>query len=307
MLFVAMLARLTAQQDVMFTRYMFVSNMLYNPASVGRQEGIIASVAYRNQWAGVEGAPTTLALQVESSLQSAKAGIGFNVFRDKIGFDIHTSAQVNYSYKLGLTDKVYLAMGIKGAGSFITSDFTGLITPNPGPDPLYNGVNSVFVPNVGAGLFLYSERTYLGFSIPAIASFIPKGDFTFSDDAAFLSRHYYLSTGHVFDLPNKNFQLKPSIFIKYHPSAPVQLDLNGQLWYKDLFSVGFSYRTGDAVSGMIDFAIYPNFILSYAYDYTTSDFRTIGNGAHEIILLYCFKQKEIKVPSIHKFSSMQRF
>ncbi len=306
--FLALTVTIFAQQDAMFTRYAFVSNMLYNPASTGRNDGIQTSLAYRSQWAKIAGAPTTIALAVESPLNDGRAGLGLNIFRDKIGFDQHTGIHANYAYRIPISKKYILSLGIKGGASIISSDFTDVITPNPGlVDPIYNGNIQVVVPKAGFGLFVHSDRTYIGFSIPAIFSAIPDGRFTYQDDAAFLSHHYYLTTGHVLDIPNTDLQLKPSIFIKNHPAAPLQVDINAQMWYKDIFSFGLGYRTGDAISGMIDIALTKDVVMSYAYDYTFSDFRVIADGAHEFILIYTWRKKEVRVPSIHKFSTLSRF
>lgn len=297
-----------AQQDAMFTRYTFVSNMLYNPASTGRTDGILTSLAYRTQWAKIPAAPSTIALAAESSLNDGRAGLGLNIFRDKIGFDMHTGVHANYAYRIPISSKYVLSLGIKGGASIISSDFADVITPNPGQiDPIYSENIQVVVPKAGFGFFLHNDKSYVGFSVPAVISSIPDGRFTYEDDAAFLSHHYYFTTGHVFDIPNTDLQLKPSAFVKYHPTAPLQVDLNAQMWYKDIFSFGLGYRTGDAISGMFDMALTKDIVFSYAYDYTFSDFRVIADGAHEFVLLYTWRKKEVRVPSIHKFSTLSRF
>ena len=56
----------------------------------------------------------------------------------------------------------------------------------------------------------------------------------------------------------------------------------------------------------MEIAILPNLILSYAYDYTTSDFRLIGGGAHEILIYHTFERSVSVVPSIHKFKNMPK-
>ena len=44
-----------AQQDAMFTKYMF-NSLVYNPAYAGYYKHMYVGVLYRNQWQGVEGA-----------------------------------------------------------------------------------------------------------------------------------------------------------------------------------------------------------------------------------------------------------
>lgn len=297
-----------SQQDPMFTRYMFISDMMYNPASTANNGSTRLMAFYRNQWVGLEGAPVTAGLSVEVPLESIKSGLGLNIFQDKIGFESHTAVFGNYAYRIPVSDRFTLSAGIKGGVSIFNTDFTNAITPDPIQlDPVYNGNNQTIVPRVGGGLFLSSDRTYLGVAIPYFSALIPDGGYVFAEDDAYLSRHYYMTAGHVFDINGTDLQLKPSIFLKYHKAAPLQVDISSQLWYKDLVSFGLSYRTGDAVAAIMEVALTKEMVLSYAYDYTYSEFREIGKGAHEIILMYHWKKKYVKIPSIHKFSTLPRF
>jgi type IX secretion system PorP/SprF family membrane protein len=296
------------QQDPMFTRYMFISDMMYNPASTANHGKTRLMAFYRNQWAGLEGAPVTTGISVELPLSQTKSGLGFNVFQDRIGFESHTAVYTNYAYRIPISDQFTLSAGIKAGLSIFSTDFTDASTPEPiQNDPVYNGNNQTLVPRVGGGIFLSSSKTYFGLAIPYFAASIPNSSFTFAQEEAYLSRHYYFTTGHVFDLAGADFQLKPSVFLKYHEAAPLQADFSAQIWYKDVISFGLSYRTGDAVSAMTDIALTKDMILSYAYDYTYSKFRKTGNGAHEIILVYHWQKKDVKNPSIHKFSTLPRF
>jgi type IX secretion system PorP/SprF family membrane protein len=296
------------QQDPMFTRYMFISNMMYNPASIANTDQTKMMAFYRNQWAGIQGAPVTMGLAVELPLNSSAAGLGFNIFQDKIGFETHTALYCNYAYRIPVSDSYTLSTGLKGGLSIYRANLTDAVTPDPSlSDPVFVSQAQSIVPRVGFGIFLSSDKNYVGMAIPAIVAFIPRSGFSFSDDGAFLSRHFYLTAGRVIDFANKDIQVKPSVFVKYHPSAPIQIDCAAQMWYKDVFSFGLTYRTGDAIAGIFEIAINKEMILSYAYDYTFSDFRKIAQGAHEVILTYQLKKREINIPSIHKFKILPRF
>jgi type IX secretion system PorP/SprF family membrane protein len=294
-----------AQQDAMFTRYTFINNMHYNPAVTGRYEGLRSSIAYRKQWANVPGAPSTIALGIEKNI-SDKSGLGLNVFNDKIGFDAHTGIHINYAYKIPVSQSYTLALGLKAGASILNSDFTKAITPQPGQiEPIHTNPYHKFVPRAGVGLLLTNNKSYLGFSMPNVISWLDN-DIITQDNDAYLSKHFYASIGHVIGNEVEDIQFKPSVFVKYHPSAPLQIDVNVMAWYKNRIAAGLSYRTGDAISGIVEIAITPTILMSYAYDYTASDFRRIGHGAHEIIICHTFIPTLIKVPSIHKFSTMTK-
>lgn len=294
-----------AQQDPHFTKYMYRNQGLYNPAAVGRTGDYHVGLAYRLQWAGVEGAPSTFAGNFETSLDENRAGLGVNFYQDKIGFDNHISLQVNYAYRVSFVKKGTLSMGIKGGTQLVFSEFANAVTPDL-PDPLHVGQN-VWIPRMGAGIMYYTSKWYISASVPGLVALIPKSSVRISDDQAFQSKHFYGSAGYIIDLKKDLLQLKPFVFAKYHPSAPVQVDLGLQFWYKDVFSVGGSYRTGDALAAMVEIPVMEGLHFSYAYDYTNSLFRNIGSGAHEVNIEYTWNRKKPKVPSIHKISNLPRF
>ena len=300
--------QLHAQQDPLFTRNVFISDMIYNPASTANGGDVRILGAYRNQWGALSGSPKTFVFNGEIPLENINSGIGCNIFRDAIGFDAHYGMYINYAYALKISKKIHLRLGIKGGFSLLSSDFSDVNTPDPlNSDPIYAQNLSIAIPKVGFGVFLHTDKSYFGFSIPYTAASIPNSSFTFTEDNAYLSRHMYATLGHVFKTPIDDIEIKPSVFARYHPSAPLQADISTQVWYKDLFSIGLSYRTGDALAGTCDIALSQNFIMSYAYDYTYSDFRSISAGAHEFVLIYRLKKKTVRVPAIHKFPILQRF
>lgn len=296
------------QQDPLFTRNVFISDMLYNPASTAMHGDIRAMGAYRNQWGSLVGSPKTFVLNTELPLENIHSGIGCNIFHDAIGFDSHYGIYVNYAYSINLSKNIKMRLGMKGGFSLLTSDFTDVDTPdNQNLDPIYTQNQKVSIPKVGFGIFLHNDKSYFGFSIPYTAASIPNSGFSFAEDNAYLSRHFYATLGHVISTPIDEMEVKPSIFLRYHQSAPLQADISTQVWYKDLFSIGLSYRTNDALAGTCDIALSQNLILSYAYDYTYSDFQSISAGAHECILVYRWQKKSVSIPSIHKFPILPRF
>lgn len=295
----------SSQQDPHFTKYMYRNQSLYNPSATGRMGDFHSGLTYRIQWLGIDGAPSTLAGNFEKSLDKGNAGIGFNFFYDKIGFDQNLALQINYAYRIKLSNESVLSFGIKGGANLIYSDFSNAVTPEF-TDPLHSR-NNIWIPRMGIGLMYHNSRFFIAASVPSLLAYIPEKSFQLNNDGGFLSHHFYGSMGYVIDLKKDIWQLKPFIFAKYHHTAPFQLDLGLQLWYKNVFSIGSSYRTGDAIAAMLEIPVWEGINLSYAYDYTNSLFREIGSGAHEIVIEYTWNKKKTKVPSIHKITNLPKF
>jgi hypothetical protein len=68
--------------------------------------------------------------------------------------------------------------------------------------------------------------------------------------------------------------------------APTSLDVNVNARFYKKFEIGASYRLDDSISGLINFAVTPQFRIGYAYDSVTSDIRAYAPASHEIMLLF---------------------
>ena len=92
--------------------------------------------------------------------------------------------------------------------------------------------------------------------------------------------------------------------LKGTKGAPVALDLNANLWFHDVIGLGASYRIKNAVVGMIEAQIAPQFRIGYAMDVATNGFKNEKGGTpitHEILLRYEFGIQQKKVLSPRYF------
>ena len=87
-----------SQQDPQITQNMF-DKFLYNPGVVGSQPSINVGLLHRSQWVGVDGAPTTQNLTVESRIEALHGGIGLNVINDELGPLSTKTATLSYAYR----------------------------------------------------------------------------------------------------------------------------------------------------------------------------------------------------------------
>ncbi len=54
-----------AQQDVLYTQYMF-NTLAINPAYAGSRNVVSATALYRSQWVGIPGAPKTTSVTIDA-------------------------------------------------------------------------------------------------------------------------------------------------------------------------------------------------------------------------------------------------
>ena len=180
-------------------------------------------------------------------------GLGLNIISDQIGPSTQTYVELAYSYQLNVTDKTKLSFGMDIGGSFLNVDFSKGTFENPGEPILGGETISKFYPTVGAGFFLYEDDIwYLGTSIP---NFLTDG--IYNDDVATIiddKLHFNFIGGYVFDL-NETLKFKPAFLINLVSGAPLNTNLSANFLYDSRFTLGASYRFGNAVSGLAGFQI----------------------------------------------------
>lgn len=283
---------LKAQQDAMLSQYMF-NGLFLNPAYAGSHDYASASLVHRRQWTAFEGAPVTSVLAVDGPLLNKKIGLGFMLGNDQIGVTNQTDFYANYAYHIPFRTGV-LALGLKLGASQYYSKLSSLTVWDHNDEIFMGDRKSALLPKAGCGVYYYAERYYAGVSVPTLWAYDSQRSFNFNlEESSNLRRHYYLTGGYVFFI-NPVLKLKPSVLLKYQPSAPLQADFNINALIQDKFWVGASFRTGDAVAIILEYQINKQLRVGYAFDYTVSKLNPYSGGTHEVMLGYDFG-KYIKV------------
>ena len=273
-----------AQQESQYSQYMY-NTMIINPAYTGSRGVPSFFGLYRAQWVGIEGAPKTATLSFHTPFEDKNVGLGASLYHESIGPQATNTLMVDFSYTLDF-DNSKLAFGLKGTAGFYQFNRNKLNLLY-GADVAFSGNENVFSPNIGAGVYWYSDNYYLGFSVPYILS-----SRTFSSKEKTVSivnsvQHYHLMGGYVFDVTD-DVKFKPAALLKIVKGAPLQADLSANFMFNEKFVLGAAYRWSAAVSLMAGFQINQNWFIGYAYDYETTELSKYNSGSHEIFLRYEF-------------------
>jgi type IX secretion system PorP/SprF family membrane protein len=272
-----------AQQDAQFTQYMYNTTNV-NPAYAGSRGVMSVFGLYRTQWVGLEGAPKTSAFAVNTPLNNSNLGLGVSVINDKIGPTNENTISADLSYTVPTSETFKLSFGIKGTANIFNLDVNKLDAKDQG-DPQFQNFRSKFSPNVGAGVYLHSDKAYVGLSVP---NFIETNryDEANKEVAIFKEKiNYYLIAGYVFDL-NPDIKFKPAVLAKMVEGSPLQVDLSGNFMFNDKFVVGVAYRWSAALSAMVGFQISDGLYIGYGYDRETTNLSNYNSGSHEIFLRF---------------------
>ncbi|MCS7018867.1 MAG: type IX secretion system membrane protein PorP/SprF [Cytophagales bacterium] len=288
--FLAVSLPVWAQQDPMYTQYMF-NGLVLNPAYAGSREAINITALHRTQWVGIPGAPTTTTLSAHAPVKKDNIGLGLILVNDRIGVTETNNVGFNYAYMLKMR-KGILSLGLQASVMQYRADFASVIH-NFSPDvfdPSFASVVNRWLPNFGTGVYYRTNKFYAGLSIPNILTNNLNGETNIAfigSNRARQYRHAFFTSGYVFDV-TKGLKLKPSFLLKYVDGAPLEIDLNANLWLYDMFAVGLSYRSFDSIDALFEFQVTPQLSLGYAYDYTLTPLGRYTSGTHEIMIRYEF-------------------
>lgn len=280
-----------AQQDPHYTQYMYNMSVV-NPAYAGSKENLSGGLLYRTQWVGINGAPKTGTLFVNSPI-GEKTGLGFSAITDQIGPVEETNVYADFSYTLHFAGEHRLALGLKAGATFhkvgLYSDIGDGYLPNPNDPAFSENISNTYL-NIGAGAFYYTDRYYLGFSVPNMLKSTHLDVTQNGEERKFGSetQHYFLTGGYVFNL-SETTKFKPSFMLKSAFNAPTSLDVSANVLFFDKFEAGATYRLDDSFGGMINFAVTPAIRIGYAYDHIVSSLNTSTSSSHEFILLFDLK------------------
>jgi type IX secretion system PorP/SprF family membrane protein len=293
LLFVLSALSVFGQQDAQYTQYMYNMNVL-NPAYAGSRGNLSIGLLGRAQWVGIAGAPQTITLAVNGPI-GKNIGLGLSAISDSFGPVTEQSLYVDFSYSIKTSEIGRLAFGVKAGASFLNVDLLSL-NPNAPEfsNTLTDNINEMY-PNIGAGAYYYTDRFYLGLSVPNLIDSAHLKETSGVVSTATEEMHYFLTSGYVFQLSDA-FKLKPSFLFKGSFGSPLSLDLSTNVLIYDKFELGLSYRFDDSVSAMAGFQVTPEIRVGYAFDYTVSNFGNYNSGSHEILLLFDFINNKLKSP-----------
>lgn len=275
-----------AQQDAQFTQYMY-NTININPAYAGSRGVLSVFGLHRTQWVGLDGAPTTNSFSINTPVNNSNVGLGLSVINDRIGPSDESSISADVSYSIKTSETFKLSFGVKGTANLLNIDFSKVSKYNPYDNLGQYNIDNKFSPNVGAGIYYHSNKTYVGFSVPNFleTEHYNKSSSSPSTSVASERMHYHFIAGHVFDL-NETIKFKPAVLTKLVQGTPLQVDASANFLFNEKFVLGAAYRWDAAASLLAGFQVSKSWFIGYSYDMETTKLANYNSGSHEIFLRF---------------------
>jgi type IX secretion system PorP/SprF family membrane protein len=258
-----------------------------NPAYTGSEEALSIVSSNRIQWLGFDGAPQTLSLSAHAPLNNKKIAVGMQVFADQIGVDRKVGVFPSLAYRLRLK-KAKLSMGISAGVHFKKSFLSQLDVLDAGDSQLISDSPLGVLPDLSLGGHYYTDNYFISLSVPMLLTHNFENN-RFVASNQFDNYNFMLGGGIV--LERNKIKFKPSTLLKYRISGQFQADLNIMMAVNKIFEFGISYRTNEAIVGLIEFKPNDQLSVMYSYGAPLSNIGRYTSGSHELGLKYNFMYK----------------
>ena len=252
-----------------------------NPAFSGYRDAISVSSFYRSAMYGGGLGPTDMQLNVHSPVGNSKVAVGAVVaYNDVPNVQSLYSFMSTYAYRIYLGSG-RLALGLSAGMYNVNGDLSQIALRDPGDPSFPEDAYQSWFPNFGTGILYYTEKMFVGLSVPELLS-IPKngkgiGEFK-------IENYRFIVTGaYLFDI-SKAFRLKPSMMIDYNQaSTSFKASINVGLMDSRVF-IGGAYDYPNFAIALLNFQINRQWLIGYAYTFNTGPVRKALGGSHEVVL-----------------------
>lgn len=277
LLFVVAAHNAFGQQDPLYAQYL-TNPLMFNPAYAGLNNAFNASLSFRNQWSGYEGAPQTGSINSHLSLVENKVGLGGMIIRDIAGPTKTSEVHILASYKIQLDEakKYLLSFGMQAGMVSSTNNYSKLRLDNP-DDPSFAQNMNLMWPNIGFGAILTGEKFLVGLSVPRmLKSKNPDGGFVYD-------QHMYLFTSYVHYMGTR-LRLKPSLLLRGVKGAPLSVDVNFNINIDTKYTAGIFVRNFNTYGVLAQMWVKEKFRFGYAFELPAG--KSVGPQftSHEITL-----------------------
>lgn len=292
-------------QDMQYSQF-FANQLDLNPAFAGSQYYHRVIINYRNQWPELGRPFVTYSFSYDRHLRKTSSGIGVQINQDRQGNGALLTTTVTgiYSYLIRIKKDagIRLALGASLVQNHI--DYSKLNFPDM-IDPIYGSifphdgsedplVKKKLAADFSTGILGFFNKYHFGLAVHHLA----QPSLAFSDDSR-LPMKYTAHAGAEFPVTYNGlrpvyYTINP-LFMFQKQSSHVQMNYGAFVNRNDIvMGAWFRQNFDRPMSAIIVMAGYDSkvFRIAYSFDWTLSKLNTVGNGSHEVSLIFIMGERE---------------
>ena len=291
----------SAQQLPVVYNQFFMNPYVYNPAYAGVEGHAVAFVTYKQQFAGVPGAPSIYNANFHVPLKGGLA-VGAMAYSRQAGPYNLSSGKVSAGYLVSIDREHFFRFGMSLGAGTNTIDYD-YAEPN---DPAFNNLNPNTAFMIGdVGVAYHFGHFNIGVSLPKLFSYdVITNEEGFQvtpkpQDNILFKMNY---RGHL----NDNIAIEPHILYRYNKFLPNQYEGTVILHLLHIVWVGATYRQDAGFIGLIGAKLYEKIGIGYAYEYGSPNTASLLGPTHEIHIGYHIGTRKEHAEHVSSFIKSHR-
>lgn len=291
-------------QDLQYSQF-FANQLDLNPAFAGSQYYHRVIINYRNQWPELGHPFVTYSFSYDRHLRKTHSGVGVQIQQDRQGSGALLTTTVSgiYSYLIKIKRDAGIRMAVGASLVQNHIDLSRMSFPDM-VDPIYGSiyphdgaedpvVRKKLAVDFSTGILGFFNRYHFGFAVQHLA----QPSLAFSDDAR-LPMKYTAHAGAEFPITHNGlrpvyYTVNP-LFMFQKQSAHLQMNYGAFINRNDIvFGAWFRQNFDRPVNAVILMVGYDSkvFRIAYSFDWTLSKLNTVGNGSHEVSLIFLLGER----------------
>jgi len=277
------------QQVPLYGQYYYAPSLAYPSSSVFKQDRYV-SLMFRDQFGGLVGSPKNFAMAYNGTVRGRSA-FSANITTTDIGFTSQVKMSAGFGYKLFGEGNDGLAIGGQMGLSLFSLNEDRVNPENPVDNALSDllGQNGSVI-GLDLSLSYRMKQLSIDISVPTIINV------SLSDDA-----YVQINEDNVPDfiggasyefILNQDLNFKPYLGVRIRKTIGAELDVMGELTYKEKFKLLGGYRDNYGASVGIGLQVFPNMLFTYNYDIGQKNVPFLADGFNEFGLHFKLKDRK---------------
>ncbi len=279
-------------QEILFSNHYFLNPYLINPAMVGNSGYTQFSLNYRQQWAGIEGAPVVSRFVAEMPLNT-NLSLGVNISSEKRGVLNTTIGMATLGYNVYFGNKKSAQKRLS-FGLSVGMDRTGLDldqVDNLMDPALANLLGNANMLDGQFGLNFQNNNFKFGFVLPRLFRKDLVSPSAFGEINLEPLKYTHVMMSYRLDL-SPSLAFEPWVIYNTNEYLPNQWEAMGLFHIRDLMWAGAAYRQNYGFNFVVGFNIGTKFKMGYSYELPDKNVTQLGQRSHEFHVAFAPNSKD---------------
>ncbi len=265
-----------AQNYPIYSNYFF-DPFLYNVGYVGVSGFTELNINYRQQWAGIEDAPTTSTFNLQIPTKG-NVSYAFSAYSERAVLLTNSVAYGTFGYRVPFAERHFINFGLAAGVGMSSIDVNGL---DPSDPAVLNAFSTSYYLDGQFGAYYEFKNLNIGVSLPKLFESKTVSIEQFQEFKFAALNNMIYTVNYKFELPNSMFSVTPYLIYRTGKNIQKQIEATGILKYKDIVYLGGSYRVDYGPSLFFGFGFKKIVDFGYAYEMATEQVAGLGQGSHE--------------------------